>query len=90
MIAVNDQDVRKVIDGASEGLQQQMGKAGTAFIWELQLWKGFGNWTGVGTEGVWVNVDSLRDGMDIEIGVDDAGALFVFSGRTSDVPTLPR
>lgn len=74
MIAVNDQDVRKVIDGTSNGLQQQMGKSGTAFIWELHLWKGFGNWTGGGDEGVWLDIDSISDGMDIEIGVDDTGA----------------
>lgn len=90
MIAVNDQDVRKVIDGTSDGLQQQMGKAGTAFIWELHLWEGFGNWTGVGTEGLWLVVDSLRRGMDIEIGMDDTGALIIFSCRKSYVPTFRR
>lgn len=81
-IAVNAQDALKVIDRTHDGLQQQMGKSGTAFIWRLNLWRGFGNWTGGGSEGVWLEIDSMLEGMDLEIGVDDTGVFSLGPCRT--------
>lgn len=81
-----------VVDGKREGLQLE----GTAMVWKVSLWNGFGNWTGGGAEGVWMEVN-LRDGMEMEIGIDDQGTSCQFlandanlsSGPIHAVSTLP-
>ncbi|KAJ9098063.1 hypothetical protein QFC19_006498 [Naganishia cerealis] len=83
MIAVNEDNVHQVLDGTSDGIQQQVGKTGNAMIWNLQTWKGYGNWTGIGVEGVWLEVDSMVKGLDMEIGVDTDGPIHTIS------PLLP-
>ncbi|KAJ9121494.1 hypothetical protein QFC22_002110 [Naganishia vaughanmartiniae] len=48
-------------------------------IWNLHGWNGYYNWTGIAGEGVWLEVDSVVEGLDIEVGVDTDGPIHIVS-----------
>jgi hypothetical protein len=74
LIALNADDVQAVVDGTkTDGLKQQFGRNWSAMIWNLSGWNGYYNWTGSGGEGVWLEVDRVVEGLDVEIGMDTDG-----------------